>query len=271
MYAEFCGYQKLALDALKEFHRVCELNHILYSVAFGTMIGCIREGGQIPWDYDIDVMVPLEQRDDLVNALKKDLEPNFYFVCPEVDPKCRHYFIRVAPKGYRSEFLHVDVFYFTGAPDSEEERKRLAKRYGELCRHRYTRYVDVSIASYGKLRRRGILLLRKVQSYGYSMKKEYDEFHSCAKKYPLRESKYVLRTDGFGWGNIYNKGHFRIFYAEDFAATELMKTNCGEFRLFSGYDRILKEVYGDYMKRPPVESGIREIVKEMSRLRNSKL
>ncbi len=271
LYEEFCGYQKLALDTLKEFHRVCELNSIHYSVSDGTMLGIVREGGQIPWDYDVDVMVPLEDKDAIIEALKKDLDSHYYFVCPEVRKNCRHFFIRVAPKGYRSEFLHVDVFYFIGAPDSEEERMRIAERYKTIINHRYTRYVDINLSSYNSMKRRAVLTMRKLQSFLYPIKKEYDEFHSYAKKYPYKDSAYVLRADQFGWDKRYNKGHFRTFYSEDYLKTQLIKTHQGEFRIFEGYDRILSELYGDYMKGPSIENCIKEVVSELKRLRNSRI
>jgi len=269
MYEEFCAYQKLALDTLREFHRVCELNSIHYSISDGTMLGFIREGGQIPWDYDVDVMVPLEEKDALVDALKKDLDSNYYFVCPEVRRNCRHFFIRVAPKGYRSEFLHVDVFYFIGAPDSEEERMRIAGRYKTMISHRYQRYVDISLASYSSMKRRMALTMKRLKSFLYPIEKEYKEFHSYAEKYPYRKSAHVMRADQFGWDRRYNKGHFRTYYSKDFINTKLLKTEQGEFRIFEGYDRILTETYGDYMKGPSTENCIKEVVSELKRLKNA--
>lgn len=53
-YAEFRKLQCLAWDALKEFCRICEKNNINYMLGFGSLLGAIRDGGQIPWDYDIE-------------------------------------------------------------------------------------------------------------------------------------------------------------------------------------------------------------------------
>ena len=48
IYADFQGFQKAALNTLKEVHRVCENNAIAYQVAYGSLLGLIRDGGQIP-------------------------------------------------------------------------------------------------------------------------------------------------------------------------------------------------------------------------------
>lgn len=49
-------------DALCEFHRICEKNNIKYQVAFGSLLGLIRDSEQIPWDYDVDVIVKYSER-----------------------------------------------------------------------------------------------------------------------------------------------------------------------------------------------------------------
>ena len=62
IYSEFQDYQQMAIDALNEFHRICEKNKITYQLAYGSLLGAIRDGGQIPWDYDVDVIVPYEEK-----------------------------------------------------------------------------------------------------------------------------------------------------------------------------------------------------------------
>ena len=52
------------LTMLKAFISVCEKHHLHYFVNGGTCLGAIRHKGFIPWDDDIDVMMPRKDYDE---------------------------------------------------------------------------------------------------------------------------------------------------------------------------------------------------------------
>lgn len=48
------------LKMLDAFIDACKKYNLRYSLAYGTLLGAVRDGGLIPWDYDVDVWMPFE-------------------------------------------------------------------------------------------------------------------------------------------------------------------------------------------------------------------
>ena len=50
--------KELQLNILVDVDKFCRERNYKYSLAYGTLIGAIRHKGYIPWDDDIDIMMP---------------------------------------------------------------------------------------------------------------------------------------------------------------------------------------------------------------------
>ena len=64
-------FLKNGLDTLREFDKCMTENDIYYTLAFGTMLGAVREHGFIKHDLDIDVFVYNEDYSDSLQAKMK--------------------------------------------------------------------------------------------------------------------------------------------------------------------------------------------------------
>lgn len=60
------------LDIAKEVHQFCVANNIRYSLGYGSLLGAIRHGGYIPWDDDIDIVMPRPDYDRFCKKFKSE-------------------------------------------------------------------------------------------------------------------------------------------------------------------------------------------------------
>lgn len=55
------------LEILSQIDVFCREHGLKYSLAYGTMIGAVRHGGFIPWDDDIDIIMPRADYEFLIS------------------------------------------------------------------------------------------------------------------------------------------------------------------------------------------------------------
>ena len=260
VYEDFRRYQQLVINTLNEFHRVCEKNDIHYQLAFGSLLGAIRDNGQIPWDYDVDVYVPHSERKRLIEALTRDLQDDFYVYCPETNPKCRHMFYRVAPKGYRSEVLHVDVFFITGVPEDPKEFQRYTKKVRALFEARFYKLINIAVESNGHPKHAINLWLHRVKYMFVPLKKGFEQYLSICDQYPIEGSKRFVNANQYA-------GTYTL-PTDAISQTMLYETAVGVFRVPTKYDALLTELFSDYHRTPSLEARLKEIYSSYKRIKS---
>lgn len=67
--------QECDVQLLRIFHAVCEKQGWTYWLDYGTLLGCVRHGGFIPWDDDMDVSVPRDDFEKMVAELPELVKP----------------------------------------------------------------------------------------------------------------------------------------------------------------------------------------------------
>ncbi|AXH51542.1 LicD family protein [Clostridium perfringens] len=256
-YDKFLEYRQYAIEILKEFHRICLEENITYYLSDGTLLGAIRDKDFIPWDYDVDVHVPYEEKDRLISALKNKLNKKYYIYCPEVCSKCRHFFLRVSKVGYNSSALHVDVFYVIGTPEDKYKYKKFSNKVKFVSNARYYKLVNAKEESFGKKAKYIYIIAYKILYGIIPLKLLNLVYKKLCLKYSYKDSKYYMTADVFGTKR----------YSRDLnRSRELIEIRNIDYFIPAGYKEILKGIYGDFKKYPSIESRYNEFMNSLNRL-----
>lgn len=122
-------YQEEMLKILAYIDKCLVVNNLWYSLAYGSVLGAVRENGFIPWDRDADIFIKLPERGKVRKVLKKNLPLEWEYLDASKDNvNC---FDNIRSKEY-GEFAQVDIYTLYGAPDIEKmknfEVKRILRR-----------------------------------------------------------------------------------------------------------------------------------------------
>lgn len=107
--------QLLELNLLQEFRRICEKNGLTWYLTGGGLIGALRNGRFVPWDDDLDIVMPREDYDQFVAICKEGLTGGYGLIHRDtsIDLRWRMSY---------SEF--VDLYSYVERPYFYESRKR---------------------------------------------------------------------------------------------------------------------------------------------------
>ena len=128
--------QQTEMEILRDFIKVCDENNLTWFGDAGSGIGAIRHKGFIPWDDDIDVMLPRKDFDKMIEVIKRDYSDKYSIANVETMKNYPLMTTRIMMKGttFIEEPLKnikcdlgifLDVYPLDNISDDEEELKKL--------------------------------------------------------------------------------------------------------------------------------------------------
>lgn len=243
----------LELDILKAFDAFCKEHNIRYYLAYGTLLGAIRYKKFIPWDDDVDLLIPREDYGRMI-ALFQDTE-RYRLFAPEKDSEYRFPFAKLCDMTTRKvEFgynngveLGVDIDLFPlDAWDDDLERAKKEAQYIQKNMHRLSLTRMEKPATDNPLKAfvmKGIMLFYKMLG---------------SRRFINKIIKASINNNATGtnycgckaWCVYGAKG---IVPAEAFAEAVDVEFEGEMFPAPKGYDAYLTCLYGDYLPEPPKE------------------
>ncbi len=243
------------LPMLEYFRDFCEKNGLTFYLIGGGLIGALRNGGFVPWDDDVDVMLPREDYEKLPGLWREQhADGRFRLLKTDDEMFTGNIFITITDtsctmvKTNQTEVdiphgLVLDVFPLDVAPDG-----RFARKMQFMWTMIYSLFLaqivpenNGGLMAFGSRVLLGIFRGKKIRNRIWRMAERH------MTKYKLSENKCVTELcAGPKWMRPeYPK---RIYEGVDYVTFEGLRMPC-----MKGYDEYLTMVFGDYMTPPPKE------------------
>lgn len=259
--------KQIELEILKDVASYCDRNNLKYYLAYGTMLGAVRHKGFIPWDDDIDIMMPrkdyikfingynLNDGRYIVKSIENDLQ-YVYTMAKVFDTETRM-IDDTLWESFSQGGAFIDIFPIDGLPDSKSEQEQLFKKqqrlntlfHGSSMKYSFSHHYIDSKDGYAEIK----ALVRTILKFGaitlfhaLSSKKLIKKINENAAERDFETAKFVSVLVDCAGGNkrevlprkIFDKRKKYVFEDAEFWGVE-------------DYHFYLEHLFNDYMEMPP--------------------
>lgn len=270
---ESVAMKTVMLDIFDTVAGICNKEGLTFMMSGGTCLGTIRHQGFIPWDDDLDIMMPRSDYDRLIQLFRNGILGDGYeYACPNKQTDANTVFLKVFKKGTENVELtnistpfpkgvFIDVFPIESVPNSPVLRslKGLvanALQFISIC-VLYAQYPSGPLKEYMMMdsrlakRYRFKRLLGKIASIAPHRKWVY-----CFDRFVASTAKDHLW--GIPAGRKYYNGE--VFCKDVFVPVKKAVFEGRQVNVPNNTDMYLRNLYNDYMQLPPVEKRERHFV-----------
>ena len=227
---------------------ICNRYHLKYYLIGGTLLGAVRHQGFIPWDDDLDIVMPRADFDLFINEYAKELpspytvkwintDPNYFQVFAKVCNEKTLFAEMLGDEKLTNTGIFIDIFPLDevkGRNNEVKRRKWLMSRIKIImCSKAANSYNHVgqkflaNLLSIKRLHKMATRLMTKSNGKGYQY---YANFGS---QYSIDKQTHLITSFGDGL---------------------LLDFEDKKYSVPVAYDTVLKSIFGNhYMDIPPEE------------------
>ena len=264
-----CGYEvparmkriwAMELEMVERFVAVCREHGLEYMIMGGTLLGAVRHKGFIPWDNDIDILMPRNDFNKLLEIGPEAFKSPLFFQTP-VTEESRFFstYVKIrngnGTAGTREDYesgincgMFIDIFCLDEIPDSSSARKRYFRRLNEIAKmQRFALGKTLPGGFVNKMKHSLQRWVYRVIYHNPDSAALFKIYQNAAGKYAGKNCRQVAHQ-AFGYSEhyIWNKRDWDEHIQLDFEGLKLDAPK--------GYDAILKRQYGDYLRIPEDKS-----------------
>ena len=261
--------KKIELKLLIAFADFCEKNNLKYYLAYGTLLGAVRHKGFIPWDDDIDLVMPRADYNRFIeltgySPISEKYETRLYRDCryPNIYPfvKVLDMNTIVYEKGKSKKNISgiwIDVFPLDGFPEKQEDADALYAKY-----KKFRNIHDLSVTNTFYIRQS--LIKKIIKMFFVPFIKLYGTKRLCrkidliAQTYSFDDHNAVV---DFTWAD--NAKSYIL--KEELEPSSEVEFEGHMFKAPGQYKAYLSRLYGDYMQLPPESERISHEFKAFSK------
>lgn len=241
--------QETLLDILVYTDSILKKHNLRYSLAYGSLIGAARHKGFIPWDDDLDIVMPVQDYLKMLELKElNDPENRFSIYYPgNVSRRYNYPFAKIEDNQTKCKFYKcndnggafLDIFPVTPLPysDSQIYLKKLSVLHNRLA-FTYSRTDNFF---------KNFIHILSSPLYRYYR----DNLEKLSLKYSdLQNYDYLIDSM---WGTKKEERLLPKKWFDNYTQLEFEKH---KFDVISNYDDWLNMVYGDWKSLPPEQQRV---------------
>lgn len=240
------------LDTLVYFKEFCDKNNLLFYLCGGCCIGSLRTGGFIPWDDDIDILMPRDDYEKLYKLWDNDKHERFKLLRTDEKIFTGNIFTTIVDtettcvKANQAHLdipfgIMMDIFPIDGCPKGKF--KRTLQKLNAMI---YSLFLaQIVPENHGGIMALGSKFLLSIVKSPRAREKKWRNAERRMSKYKISDCEYIteLCEGVHSMQPEYPKEWFASAVYREFEGLQMP--------IPVGYDPYLKKAFGDYMTPPP--------------------